>query len=154
MIVEYVQILSTAWHVLSPDNVPAQAYKQTRTNHPSTVWVRSSREHYQWLVECTKELCKLYTTHTGKVHKTQTVLEALAEPPQTIPCKAWQDPPVAAPDQFKAVAVFSGAAIAYQAYLMAKFEDWLTKDKPLKVQFFSKAPVWVNSSLKNKIEII
>jgi len=58
MIVEYIQILSTAWHVLNPEK--SQYYyenkllcKKTHENHPCNVWVRQHVNNYTFLVKLT-----------------------------------------------------------------------------------------------------
>jgi hypothetical protein len=87
------------------------------------------------------QLCKLYTHRTGKIHKTQETLERLRELPRNLPLTNWQDPPVAAPDEFKAVAVFKGAVIAYREYMKSKFKEWQQREKPIKIEF-QHPPVW------------
>ena len=49
MILESAQMLCTAHHVYNNgDNVP---YKKAHLNHPSTIWVRDSIHHYNWLYD-------------------------------------------------------------------------------------------------------
>lgn len=142
MIVEYAQLLSSAHHLLDGDNAIDGIYKKTHQNHPSAVWCRKSITHYDWVLDCAFELCAMYTRDTGKVHKTQVILELLRQPPINIPALPFVEPPVAAPDEFKAVAIFKGAAVAYQQYLVSKFKEWQQRDKPIAVEFDYK-PDWV-----------
>ena len=142
MIIEYAQILSAAHHILDGENALQGIYKKTHQNHPSAVWVRSGQYQYEWVLDCAVELCKMYTLRTGKVHKTEAVLNILKDLPDNLSVTAWKNPPVAAPDKFKAVAVFQGAAIAYQEYMKEKLAEWLTRDKPLKVEFLY-TPEWI-----------
>ena len=141
MILEYAQMLSTTHHFFGSE-VPG-IYKSTHVNHPSTIWVRESSQHYMWLYECAKELCKQYTLRTGKVHKTESVIDALIEPPPVLLDQGFNEPPVAAPDEFRGIKIFQGAEKAYQAYLNSKFKEWLSREKPLDVVFVNK-PEWVN----------
>lgn len=141
MIVEYAQLLSSAHHELDGDNAMAGIYKKTHVNHPSAVWVRKSYDHYVWVWECAKQLCALYTARTGKVHKTEAILDLLAAAPNNIPEHGFVNPPVAAPDEFKAMAVFGGVCKAYQKYLCAKFAEWQSRAKPIKVEF-DTVPAW------------
>ncbi len=141
MIVEYAQLLSTAHNVLDGELAIRGVYKKTHVNHPSAVWCRSSDWAYEWVLDCALELCKLYTTRTSKIHKTESVLNILKTLPSNIQNKDWQDPPVAAPDKFKALAVFDGVCKAYQEYLKDKFVEWCQRDKPLKVEFV-QVPEW------------
>lgn len=142
MIVEYAQILSAAHHVLDGDQAIAGIYKLTHKSHPSAVWLRSGQYQYEWVLDCALHLCKLYTQDTGKIHKTQETLERLRELPKNLALTSWQDPPVAAPDEFKAVAVFNGAVTAYRKYMISKFEEWQQREKPIKVDFVFK-PDWL-----------
>tara|TARA_Y100001956_G_C4065651_1_gene161525 strand:+ start:186 stop:689 length:504 start_codon:yes stop_codon:yes gene_type:complete len=141
MIVEYAQILSAAHHVLDQDTAISGIYKLTHKNHPSAVWLRSGQYQYEWVLDCALHLCKLYTADTGKIHKTQHTLEKLQDLPKNIPLINWQDPPVAAPDKFKALAVFNGSVFAYREYMKAKFKEWKERDKPIKVEFIH-LPEW------------
>ena len=69
MILEYAQMLSTAHRELD-GNVPDILYKSTHKNHPSTIWTRSSKQHYDWLFRLFRMLSAEYTLRYGKFHKT------------------------------------------------------------------------------------
>ena len=60
-------------------------YKPTHRNHPCTIWARSTKSNYSWLVELGIALCKEYTHRYGKVHKCQAIIEQLTSPPDNIP---------------------------------------------------------------------
>lgn len=141
MIVEYSQILSSAHHELDGDNAIDGIYKNSYPNHPSTVWARKSYDHYVWVWECAKKLCVLYTERTGRIHKTEVILDLLAVTPTNIPEHGFTNPPVAAPDEFKALAVFGDTCKAYQKYLCSKFDEWQSRAKPIKVEF-DIVPYW------------
>jgi hypothetical protein len=140
MILEYAQLLSTAHFEI--DGATTQ-YKATHKNHPSAIWCRESVHHYNWVLTCALELCKLYTESTGKVHATQSVLEALSAPPKGIARGEFKRPPVAAPDEFKAIAIWHSTQVAYQKYLVSKFKEWQQRDKPLKVEWSHRTPDWI-----------
>lgn len=142
MIVEHMQILSAAHHILDGDNAMQGLYKLTHKNHPSAVWIRQSIAHYTWVLNCTKQLLANYTAHTGKVHASQRLIPLLNNLPTNLAVHAWIDPPIAAPDEFKVVGIFQGAAKAYQLYLCSKFAEWQARDKPLKVVFYEGVPSW------------
>ena len=135
MIVEYAQLLSSAHHVLDEDGAISGIYKKTHTNHPSAIWVRKSYDHYVWVWECAMQLCANYAKRTGKIHKTEAVLDLLSETPHNINQLGFNNPPVAAPDEFKALAVFGDTCKAYQMYLCTKFSEWQQRDRPIKVEF-------------------
>ena len=141
MIVEYSQLLSSAHHALDADNAIDGIYKKTHVNHPSAVWVRKSYDHYVWVWGCAMQLCANYTTRTGKVHKTQLTLDILAKTPDNIAHLGFTNPPVAAPDEFKKLAVFGDTCKAYQEYLCDKFSEWQSRAKPIKVEF-DEVPEW------------
>lgn len=143
MIVEHAQLLSCAHHVLDGDNALQGIYKKTHQNHPSSIFTRSGQYQYEWVLDCAMEMCRLYTLQTGKIHKTQSTLETLRVLPKNIPLIDWQDPPIAAPDKFKVVAVFNGVIAGYRAYMQAKFEEWQQREKPIKVEFFKYSPDWL-----------
>lgn len=151
LIIKKVKCKQVDWHELPSDSfefrfgrrwlIGNELYAATHANHPSSVWVRKSYGHYVWVLECAKQLCSLYTARTGKVHKTEAILDLLAAAPSNIPDNGFVKPPVAAPDEFKAIAVFGDVCKAYQQYLCAKFAEWKSRAKPIKVEF-DTVPHW------------
>ena len=73
MILEYAQMLSTAHRELD-GNVPDILYKSTHKNHPSTIWTRSSKQHYDWLFRLFRMLSAEYMIRYGKIHKSWNTL--------------------------------------------------------------------------------
>tara|TARA_R100000541_G_C1897352_1_gene84077 strand:+ start:90340 stop:90789 length:450 start_codon:yes stop_codon:yes gene_type:complete len=144
MIIEYAQILSAAHHVSDGDQALTGIYKLTHKNHPSAIWIRESVEHYNYVLTMALELCNMYTAATGKTHKTHDTLVQLLQPPVNIENKPFKVPPVAAPNSFKMLVVLGKTTEhAYQEYLKSKFEEWLNRDKPLKVAFCCGDPEWL-----------
>lgn len=133
MILESAQLLSNAHHMLDGDQVIKPIYKLTHKNHPSAVWVRSSKEHYNWLWRLLKSLCKEYTFRYEKVHKVEreNLLGILEEPPKNIPNLGWlSDPTPAMPDQYKT----DTAIQSYRNYYMGDkkyFAVWKNRQKPV-----------------------
>ena len=66
MVLESAQMLSTAMHVVGAPNPP---YKKTHVNHPCSVWARTTRANYRWLMDHFNELCIEYWRRYGKIHK-------------------------------------------------------------------------------------
>lgn len=132
MILETAQLLSNAHHMLDGDQVIIPIYKLTHKNHPSAIWVRSSKSHYLWLWDLLYELCKEYTHRYGKVHKVQRegLLNDLAKPPQAIPIKGWlSDPTPAMPDIYKT----DTAVQSYRNYYIGakkSFAKWKNREAP------------------------
>ena len=143
MIVEYCQLLSSAHHVIDGEFAIGGIYKKTHVNHPSAVWARTSSQHYEWVWFCAMQLCENYEKLTGKKHKTEQTLCVLADFPIGLSDLGFCHPPVAAPDEFKALAVLlKDTCRAYQLYLIEKFQEWQSREKPIKVDFFLK-PEWI-----------
>ena len=82
MILEYAQMLSTAHRELDV-NVPDILYKSTHKNHPSTIWTRSSKQHYDWLFRLFRMLSAEYSLRYSngefKVHKSWDKLGKILE---------------------------------------------------------------------------
>jgi len=68
-------ILETAQMLCSPFPEGEAPYKRAHFNHPSTIWVRSSRENYRWALMHGLALAKEYTERYGKVHKSEKVIK-------------------------------------------------------------------------------
>ena len=100
------QMLSTAHRVLDEDDVHPDLYKIAHKNHPSTIWTRSSKQHYDWLFRLFRmlsaEYSLRYSDHNFKVHKTWDKLGKLLETaPKNIKDNGWGDPPQCMPDHCK-----------------------------------------------------
>ena len=103
--------------------------------------MRESKQHYDWVLTCALELCRLYTLETGKTHKTQTILEFLKTKPVNLTTTGFDAPPKCMDDEFKTI---TNTCQAYQSYLCSKFAEWQQRAKPIKVEFFGDVPEWVN----------
>lgn len=131
MILETAQLLSNAHHMLDGDQVIKPIYKLTHKNHPSAVWVRTSKEHYNWLWKLLRELCKEYTHRYGKVHKVERegLINILYVPPSNIVNAEWTDPPPAMPDEYKHQSTIQ----SYKNYYVgakASFARWTNRPIP------------------------
>ena len=93
MVLEYAQLLSTAHRVLDGDNAPLDLYKIAHKNHPSTIWVRSSKQHYDWLFRLFRKLTIEYGIRYGRIHNSWKKLNRYLElAPKNIKDKGWTDP--------------------------------------------------------------
>ena len=106
MILEYSQLLSTAHRVLDGDDVHPDLYKIAHKNHPSTIWTRSSIQHYSWLYRLFRmvsaEYSLRYSNSEFKVHKSWDKLGKILEwSPKNIKDTGWTDPPQCMPDYCK-----------------------------------------------------
>lgn len=69
MILESIQLLSSAHHLHPIDNVRQKLVKLTHQNHPSAIWCRSHKENYVYLTVYTQALMMEYSyRYSGKVH--------------------------------------------------------------------------------------
>ena len=120
MIIEYAQLMSTAQRMIDgsqyvdassgrkikrwqlPDERESVVYKASHINHPSAVWTRQSREHYEWLYELFMHLSYEYTYRYGRMHATpQKLSSVLLRPPSGLQAIGFIDPPPAMPDEYK-----------------------------------------------------
>ena len=114
MVLESAQMLCAAHHVEGDGNVP---YKLAHKNHPSTVWVRSNRKHYDWLYRHFQGLSEEYTERYGKVHLSwEKCHMPLLCAPSGIPDTDWSDPPQCMPDECKRDTALEGYTEYYFNY--------------------------------------
>lgn len=109
MTLETTQLLCTAIRYLVPDMPEDNLYRETHSNHPCTIWARSSPANYMWLLRYGFALCEEYTLRYGRVHKCQSVLSLLPV------FKCDEEPSsfaLAMPDEFK----HSNPVTAYRRY--------------------------------------
>lgn len=64
MILESAQLL---WNVASLAGLES-AYKPTHVNHPCAIWVRQTRQNYDWLLQHFHSLCIEYRQRYKKQH--------------------------------------------------------------------------------------
>ena len=136
MILEYAQLLSTAHRVLDGENVHPDLYKIAHKNHPSTIWTRSSKQHYDWLFRLFRMLSAEYTLRYSngefKVHKSWDKLGKILETaPKNIVDNGWVDPPQCMPDHCKKPDTID----AYRNY-------YLTEKASFSTLNYSKQPTW------------
>ncbi len=140
MLLESAQMLSTAHREFG--NTSELLYKSTHKNHPSSVWVRKSADNYMWLYDHFTALCDLYTRNSGKTHLTESKLrEVLSTPPSSLKSRGFRLPPMCMPEEF----ILGEVCSSYQGYLRAKYAEWGSRSKPLKVTFPHGEPDWLNS---------
>jgi len=114
MILESAQMLCTAlWHygIQAP-------YKQTHKNHPCSVWTRTTRGNYKWLLNHLIALCDEFTKRRNKIHKTSTHIKFLSDMDIHIPTGS-QQPFVNCTTDYKHI---SNIHEAYRLQLADKFQ--------------------------------
>lgn len=126
MTLETTQLLCTAINLHSGSS----PYRTTHVNHPSSIWVRTSRANYLWTLKHLDALLKEYTARYGKVHKCQEYYDVLQDGAALIPEGELTEFPNCT--TFKSV---SDVNLAYRLYLNEKWKN----DK--------RIPTWYGRSL-------
>lgn len=139
MVLESAQMLSTAWHVLSPEADNSDLYKPTHENHPCSVWVRECDKNYDWTYELLKGLCAEFRLRRGKTHATERLVPLLAARPDLPYAPEHTNPALAMPDTFKC----SDPVASYRRYYRQKFEDGIVGYQWSEER---KAPAWLKLS--------
>lgn len=150
MIVELAQMLSTAHRVID-NNQNSVLYKATHVNHPSSIFIRKSSENYKWAYEHFVALCDVYESDRKKVHATaERLREVLKNPPKGIRTGKLTSFPKAMPDKFSGIS--SDPTVCYQKYLNHKFSEWLSREKPIKVDFAIDTPKWLSNNVRKLLD--
>lgn len=157
MIIEYCQLLCTAWYVLNPNDHDIQLYKPTHINHPSAVWVRQHVNNYMYVAKLGIQLCKewRYRYQHNRIHGCESkLLWLLQNVPshinQTTMMKTKSNPKglvlplsVAMPAELKPIKIsVHRCVIAYRKYYQSDSKVHLTK--------WSRRPIpkWFITNLK------
>jgi hypothetical protein len=127
MVLESAQMLSTTMNLCGGQG----PYKTTHANHPCTVWVRTGRANYYWLLNHFLALCQEYTARYGKIHKCEVFFSRFNQNAHLIPCDALT--PFANCTPHKDMATI-------EAYKRTLNEKWAS-DK--------RAPTWKNGCKPN-----
>lgn len=120
MILEYAQLLSTAHRCLDgiastrlsksgrkqqyyilDDERDQTLYSATHVNHPSAIWVRQSKENYEWLFSLFIELMREYHYRYGKIHACMRLAKYLKNPPKNLASNRFTEPTPAMPEDYK-----------------------------------------------------
>jgi hypothetical protein len=125
MIVESAQMLATAHHIL--DGEKPELYKISNKNHPCNIWLRESKQNYEWLWELAVGLVDEYKIrYENKTHKTEEMLLRLSETPHNIPSIELTTFAQAMPEIYRNTCVVT----AYRNYYMndkKSFATWKTQ---------------------------
>lgn len=103
MVKETVQMMSTAHRMLDGDEWADSVglVASTHHNHRSTVWVRSSVDHYQWMQQLLVHLLAQKLLRFGTPHMYTKYVDILAVVPDNIDDAGFTPPPPAMPDEYK-----------------------------------------------------
>lgn len=82
MTLESAQMLSTALHLHNSSWAP---YKINHKNHPCTIWARTTRSNYDWLLNHFIALCTEYQVRYGKDHACSELIAGFVNNADCIP---------------------------------------------------------------------
>lgn len=128
-------------------------YSISHVNHPCTIWTRDSLENFNWLLDCTDELCKEFSKRWNHKHSIEKILEWMRLNPIKLPSLGLRPFAQAMPICFKN----EDSVIAYRQYYAFKPSymkmewrytqkpDWLSED--LIQESFQKYQVMKESEL-------
>ena len=151
MILESGQMLSAVLHRHGIED--DRLYKLTHKNHPSTLWAGDSFQHFEWLTELFFWLNKQRTARGKPSHKTFDRLWKLVTTDVVWDLvdamdDTWTPPPLCMPDEFKNA---DSPSLCYRHYYTAKCNEWLSRDKPLKVEYTGRDfPYWLQLENDNE----
>lgn len=111
-------------------------YKATHVNHPSAVWVRFSKDNYDFTYQLFCALLDEYTYRYGKIHKTSKLKEVLADAPHKISYFLFEEPPKCMPDYCK----IGNAVDSYREYYLKEKSDMLQYTK-------RETPSWITNQI-------
>jgi len=135
MVLETAQMLSAAHRYLDgdeyADRVGLYSMGKGHMNHPSTKWVRASEQHYYWTLELLWYLSAEKLLRFGTPHKSASLIDGLAVPPDNIEDNGFVPPPQCMPDQYKCE---YDTVLAYRNYYHG--------EKPFAVWKYTQQPTW------------
>ena len=146
MIIEAVQMLSTGKWILDPEDIEIKGlkiYKCCHVNHPTTIWIRRSRENYIWtllMVEAMHNEWKYRYGHPHeKMHSSYLVAIELAKNmprKDQFPEEGLTPFALAMPVEYKPAEYtnLEDAVEAYRKYYQSpdkqRFASWKNRDQP------------------------
>lgn len=141
MIIEYAQLLSTAHrvldgakvnkgYVLGDHHMNSIVYKATHVNHPSSIWVRQSKQNYNWLYDLWVSLMDEYSYRYGRVHASSRLMDVLKKSPRNLVSGQFTEPTPAMPDEYKVKNNSIQSYRNYYKYGKAPLHSWKDRDVP------------------------
>jgi len=84
---EVVNQLFKGWPRKHPDGSD-HPYAISHINHPCTIWTRESIENFNWLIECTEELChEFFNRWKNNQHSVKLIIDWMKLNPPILPKK-------------------------------------------------------------------
>lgn len=126
MILESAQLMAAACLL----NGAESPYKLTHQNHPCSIWARTTRDNYDWLLIHHIAMLDEYTHRYGKMHKTADYLDFWEQGSKMIPAGELTPFAQAMPEELR---VPGDAVSAYRAFYnrdKAPFATWKNRNVP------------------------
>lgn len=132
MILEGAQLLASAHHITNLDGVAMinDIYRLTHKNHPDAIWVRSSINHYLYLMDLMEALNEeaQYRYEHGKVHV--SLSKAQSWPFPNLPDIKFVEPPKCVHDDWKQMPDTVEAYRQYYRRDKADIVSWTKRQPP------------------------
>lgn len=131
MILEAVQMLSTAKRIMEPD-AEGPMYKISHRNHPVSVWIRTSIENYMWTLKMVRAMHKEWQFRYGHTHRHKSYIVArwLKKNPPPLPSLGLTPFALAMPDQYKTDDPVESYRRYYQSPEKQRIASWKNREKP------------------------
>jgi len=139
MIVEAVQMLSTAKRVLDPleEGVESGIYKISHKNHPVSIWIRTSLENYLWTLDMVDAMHEEWRFRYGhpetKVHASYKIAQYLREAAPSadlFPERGLTPFAQAMPDEYKGEDAVEAYRKYYQSPDKKRLASWKRRTPP------------------------
>ena len=141
MIVEAVQMLSTAKHLLDPfkegDEEAKLIYKISHKNHPVSIWIRTSLDNYLWTLDMVEAMHNEWRYRYGHAdtvlhasYKVATYLRTNAPSEDAFPQKGLTPFAQAMPDEYKSADPVEAYRKYYQSPDKRKIASWKRRTPP------------------------
>jgi len=139
MIVEAVQMLSTAKHLLDPfpQEEEKSIYKISHKNHPVSIWIRTSHENYMWTLDMVEAMHNewrfRYNHPDTKFHASFLIAQHLrknAPLPSQFPQTGLTPFAQAMPDEYKSEDAVSAYRKYYQSPDKKRMASWKRRTPP------------------------
>lgn len=124
MILELTQLLYGVWGAVEGEKwrqtAPEGSYKMTHINHPIAVWMRGSKENYNFAASYAHPMLEEYTRRYRKIHACSRHIDWLVvHTPPSLPNLPLTQMPQAMPDTYKLrdrVGTMEDTVVAYRQY--------------------------------------
>lgn len=135
MILESAQMLCTAYHELNYSDTNSIPYRKAYANHPMTIWTRTSSANFNWLIQHSLELCKIYTDWRNRVHNTEQVIRWCNSNKYDLPIfnkttKTITQRPKCMPTDYKTESVVKSYLLYYISEKVKPNSAWTDRPRP------------------------